>query len=345
MLIVDEWLRDMPQQFLGKLKIEALVMAFARQLQELSLVFDDMDSKLDLDTAVGQNLDYVGTIIPLTRKEAGELAEIGSIGPVLPDERYRQFLRYMALKNTSECTYYDIMYSIELLWDTKNIRYVEDPSRPATILIDLQRWDIDTAGEPTEGKSLAIRPAGVQLIYTVGYGAVIDESGLEKLWFPKLNIHAHIPFWRCRLFDGTATLNGSEYMNAQSVYNLKFGLQYGAWPIVNPDDVVDLIDVAVHSRIPGEEKLYANKIGIHTGIDFWQSRYLDGSALLDGSLCLGFARQNLPAAVTIKGCVSKIAEDISGGTVIYERNKAFFDGSGILDGSRTLNSIYREEDI
>ena len=70
MQILNEWMKDIPQQFLGKHNIEVLIKAFARQLQEVQQIFDDMKTKLDLDTATGQNLDYVGTIIPLSRKEA-----------------------------------------------------------------------------------------------------------------------------------------------------------------------------------------------------------------------------------------------------------------------------------
>ena len=121
MLIIDEWMRDMPQQFLGKKNIEVLVAAFSRQLQEIRQVFDDMNTKVDLDTAVGQNLDYVGTIIPLSRKEAGELAGINDTDPVISDERYRQFLRYKLLVNTNECTYYDLMEGLALLWDVSPI--------------------------------------------------------------------------------------------------------------------------------------------------------------------------------------------------------------------------------
>ena len=57
MQIVDSWFDDIPQQFLGKKNIEVLIRIFARQLQELQQVFDDLDTKLDLDAATGQNLD------------------------------------------------------------------------------------------------------------------------------------------------------------------------------------------------------------------------------------------------------------------------------------------------
>ena len=68
MKIVDNWLNDLPQQFLEKKNIEALIRAFSKQLQELQQVFDDLENLTDLDTATGQNLDMVGTIIPLRKK-------------------------------------------------------------------------------------------------------------------------------------------------------------------------------------------------------------------------------------------------------------------------------------
>lgn len=162
MLIIDEWMRDMPQQFLGKKNIEVLVAAFSRQLQEIRQVFDDMNTKVDLDTAVGQNLDYVGTIIPLSRKEAGELAGINDTDPVISDERYRQFLRYKLLVNTNECTYYDLMEGLALLWDVSPIYYIEDPAFPATIILTMPF--LKPGGEVvTLGEVPMVKPAGVRI--------------------------------------------------------------------------------------------------------------------------------------------------------------------------------------
>ncbi len=162
MLIVDEWFKDIPQQFLGKKNIEVLIKAFARQLQELQQVFDDMNTKLDLDVATGQNLDYVGTIIPLSRKEAGELAGIDVVDPVISDDRYRQFLRYKNLVNTNECTYYDLMDGLSLLWDVSPIYYIEDPALPATIILTMPF--LKPGGEVvTLGEVPMVKPAGVRI--------------------------------------------------------------------------------------------------------------------------------------------------------------------------------------
>lgn len=162
MQIADTWLRDMPQQFHGRHNIEVLVNAFARQMQELQQVFDDMNTKLELDVAIGQNLDYVGTIIPLSRKEAGELAGINVTDPVISDERYRQFLRYKNLVNTNECTYYDLMDGLSLLWDVSPIYYIEDPAMPATIILTMPF--LKPGGTVvTLGEVPMVKPAGVRI--------------------------------------------------------------------------------------------------------------------------------------------------------------------------------------
>ena len=194
MQIVDSWFDDIPQQFLGKKNIEVLIRIFARQLQELQQVFDDLDTKLDLDAATGQNLDYVGTIIPLSRKEAGELVNKRFQEPVISDYRYRQYLKYKMLQNTSECTYYDIMKAIEILWDVDKAYYYERADRPATIFIGLPAVGVDE-DDQAKGKPSIMKPAGVGLFYTAQYSMAVDESSLEMVTFVCLDMHVFLYFF------------------------------------------------------------------------------------------------------------------------------------------------------
>lgn len=160
--VFDEWLNDIPGQFHEKKNIEILIKAFSRQLQEAQKMFADLYEKTDLDVATGQNLDYVGTIIPLTRKEAGELAGIGVTDPVISDERYRQFLRYKNLVNTNECTYYDLMDGLALLWNVSPIYYIEDPDLPATIILTMPF--LEPGGEAVPlGEVPVVKPSGVRI--------------------------------------------------------------------------------------------------------------------------------------------------------------------------------------
>lgn len=173
MQIAESWLRDMPQQFLGKARIEALIEAFSKQMQELDAVFRDLETLTDLDTAAGQNLDYVGTIIPLSRKEAGLLAGMNVEDPVISDERYRQFLRYKLLLNTNDCTYYDLMDGLALLWDVSPIYYIEDPDMPATIILTMPF--LKPGGEVVRvGEVPMVKPAGVRIEFEYQIKVVVE---------------------------------------------------------------------------------------------------------------------------------------------------------------------------
>lgn len=192
MQIIDKWFKDIPQQFLGKHNIEVLIKAFSKQLQELEQVFYDINTKLDLDVAIGKNLDNLSSILSLSRKDAHIILREAK-DTVITDDVYRNVLRYKALKNSSECTYYDIMKSLELLWRTDNITYKEKKEHPATIYIDMHNVDINSM-DPTFGKVLAIKPAGVAIIYEIGYFFSVDISLLERIALSHMSIRTFAKF-------------------------------------------------------------------------------------------------------------------------------------------------------
>jgi len=208
--IIDAWFRDIPQQFLEKHNISVLICAFSKQLQEIGQVFEELNIKTDLNYAIGQNLDYVGTIIPLTRKEAGELAKIGISEPVISDERYRQILKYQLLRNTSDCTYYDIMSGLEYLYNFK-FYYREDLRYPATIIlnmpIELDKPDL------VFYRGLCIKPSGVKIIGEKKFLAVFlmpiryeNEITFICGFYPRYNIPV-------LFLDGEVSLDGSYLLN------------------------------------------------------------------------------------------------------------------------------------
>lgn len=241
MRITDIWLRDLPQQFQGKKRIEILISAFAKQLEELSVVFRQLDLETDLERAVGANLDMAGSILSLSRKDANAII-CKSRDYMMTDEVYRKALKYKALINSCDCTYYDIMESISLLWDTSSISYAEPPDRPATVLLNLPTVGFDSV-DPSIGKILTIKPAGVSLFYTVGYLEKVYYMLFEKVSLPLMTIRAETTWpesaqmknvrvsysagqpdekisamliskrniW---YFDGKEFLDGSRYLNA-----------------------------------------------------------------------------------------------------------------------------------
>ncbi len=239
MQIADIWLRDMPQQFQCKRNIEVLIKAFSKQMQELDKVFRDLNAITDIDTAVGQNLDYVGTIVALSRKEAGELVETNDGEPVISDERYRQLLKYKVLKNTNNGTYYDIINSLCLLWDTDSpIFYTERKNRPAMIFIGIPKMSIDEK-DPRLLRGLRIKSAGVGLIYVLQYAVQIFEN--EQVILRKIKFKIGIPFWGAVLFNGAVCFDGTVLMNAKRRYGLGIELKIHAGIDMSPQETVEAV--------------------------------------------------------------------------------------------------------
>lgn len=173
MAILDEWIEDLPQQFQNKENIETLIWAFSRQIEELLDVFRQLDTQTDLESAVGTNLDMVGDIVTLTRKEAGILAGIDVEDPVISDERYRQFLKYQMLVNTNECTYHDLMDGLALLWDVSPIYYKEDPALPAVIILTMPF--LTPGGKVvTLGEVPMVKPAGVRIEFQYYIKVIVE---------------------------------------------------------------------------------------------------------------------------------------------------------------------------
>lgn len=134
-------LGEFPQQFQDRPVIAALVRAFARQLDELYQVFDDLMRMRSVDTAQGAQLDGAGDIVVLSRSDAMRLIKGAITYDIIDDEHYRHYIRYKILKNTSTCTYYDIIAAIQMLWGAEDIEYYENPMEPATMTITFPEPD------------------------------------------------------------------------------------------------------------------------------------------------------------------------------------------------------------
>lgn len=318
MQTLDAWLRDMPQQFQSKKNIEILVNAFAKQMDEVIQVLDDINSKTDLDVANGVNLDRVGDILCLTRKDATEIVrEAEAVS--LPDALYRQVLRYQKLKTSSECTYEDIMGAISLLWGTDKIEYKEDPERPATVLLELPEVSLDVT-DPAAGRILSIKSAGVAVYYVVGYHDSVDFQVLEKVFFSKMEITSEFQFWRVLYFDGTWQLDGKYKLNGVTI-PLGFGISYGAYKAqINEEIAVENMAIVITEQMT--EKVDAPILMLVT------SEKIDE-----------FIRESMGMKIyVLNGDKEKIDAE-----VILKKNLWYLDGSNMLDGSKQLNASITKE--
>ena len=168
---------DLVEQFRGKPNIEALVEVIGIELQQVADFYEQLRTERDLDHAVGKQLDGVGDIVVMTRKEAGELAGDPIPFDVIDDDTYRQYLIYKILKNTCDCTYPDIIKAFKMFWDYP-LYYTEDPEQPATMIFDTGELPGDVDTTPLF-KTPLIRAAGVTLKLYARTSVEMDTAWLR----------------------------------------------------------------------------------------------------------------------------------------------------------------------
>lgn len=318
MQTAKNWFNDLPQQFHDKHNIEVLITAFSRQLDELLQVFDDLDRKTDIDTAVRTNLDGVGNILCMSRKDATEIVR-EAMTYEMSDDLYRQVLRYQKMKQTCECTYEDIMGAISLLWDTNNIKYTEDPERPATVLLELPDTSVESM-DPATGRILSIKSAGVAVYYTVNYLVQVCFNALEKVTFPNLTLKYEFPFWKILYLDGTWLLDGEYKLTG---FTVPMDVEIGIGGIsAQIEETVDFPKMTVRTTENIDETIKSP------------------SMRLLASLKMG-EEMNVKAEVS---CIIPAGdeEEISG-EVILAKNLWYLNGDYLLDGSKLLNASLKKE--
>lgn len=130
-------IKDFPWQFRGKPKIEALCQCWDRQFEQIFSCLEQMKLILDVDRAQGAQLDRIGDIVVLSRADAGLLAaQAGNLDfDVIDDVRYRKYLKYKILENTSNATYKDIISAVKTIWDVDKVSYNENTDGPASLTV------------------------------------------------------------------------------------------------------------------------------------------------------------------------------------------------------------------
>lgn len=169
--------QDLVEQFRGKANIEALMEVVGIELQEVFDFYEQLRTQRSVDTAVGKQLDGVGDIAVMTRKEAGQLAGNPIPFEVIDDDTYRQYLIYKILKNTCDCTYPDIIKAFRMFWD-RPLYYTEDPEQPATMIFDTGELPGDVDTTPLF-KTPLIRAAGVTLKLHARTSVEMDTAWLR----------------------------------------------------------------------------------------------------------------------------------------------------------------------
>ncbi len=152
---------DLVEQFKEQPAIDALAEAIGEQLDALCKFYEDLKERRGVQTAVGKQLDGVGDIVVLSRKEAAEMACFREPVYAIADDLYREYLIYKIWKNTNNCTYHDIIKAFRMFWD-KPLYYSERIDEPATMTLETG----DLAPEDHAEKLLEapfVKAAGVRI--------------------------------------------------------------------------------------------------------------------------------------------------------------------------------------
>lgn len=173
-MAVRKIISDLLEQFKNGATTNAVCDAIDKQLEELEAVFNGILTLTNIDVAEGKQLDAIGDILCLTRAEAALLCGGTIYFKVLDDEPYRKYLKYRAISNAGDGTYYTLISSLkQIIGEDTDIVYSEDEDYPATILLDVAASDdnkIYLDAIPP------IKSAGVQVRYLTSISATIEIS-------------------------------------------------------------------------------------------------------------------------------------------------------------------------
>lgn len=145
------------------------------------------------------------------------------------------------------------------------------------------------------------------------------SRGMEQIALGNVRARAAILFWESRCMEG-----------GTGEYALCLGIDCsGAF---SAEEDIGMAAEVFMGGVPVPERAAAVGQGIRAGIEFWGSMHSDSS-------------RGIRTAVRIKAEAPHIPEGFGNATAVSRRNVAYFDGSLPMDGTRLMNSVYREEDI
>lgn len=160
---------DMPAQFKDRKNIGVMLGALGKQLDDLREFFESLLIRFDLNALSGNQLDLIGDIVVLSRKEAGLLMGDISGVDILSDEEYRIMLMYKMLLNTSTCTYQDLINGIQYFLDPGEISeivFIERADDPAKFILQCDYKAVEKLSK-------------LQYIHAGGVGVVLEAVGRD----------------------------------------------------------------------------------------------------------------------------------------------------------------------
>ena len=148
-----------PVDTIYKTNIRRFIEAFGKQMEDLHAAIDSLFITRQIDNCTGQQLDQIGTIVNLSRHEAGVM--ISDVKLAEDDDVYRMLLKYKAMLNTSACSVEDVITACKLVFNAVSVVYSEIPTIPATFYVTITASFSDAVLSLLQSHSIVIRPSGV----------------------------------------------------------------------------------------------------------------------------------------------------------------------------------------
>lgn len=254
-MILERWMEDVPAQFRNKKNIKILMSAFADELEEVYKMQQQLKQLTDIEKCEGKNLDTIGVITSMARKDAYVLLEKDK-DAIVTDENYRNVLRYKILQNTSDGTYKDIVQGIRLLWGDYQVHYREDDRTPATYYLDLGTYPIDDTSALLK-RTLTIRASGVRVIFELTWQTDNKWKSDMRTYVSKANFHLRIKHFRdVRTWDGSWKIDGTYKLDAAQQKEAHVG-----YYMKIPWEKADFSLPHIYD-IPGRLKVVSNEIRV-----------------------------------------------------------------------------------
>ena len=139
--------------------ISVIIEAYSRQIESLNNAISTLYDARNIDACSGVMLDQIGTIVGLTRHEAGLL--ITNVLLAEDDDIYRLLLKYKAMMNSTLCTPEDIISACKSLFNAASVTYHEDPAIPATFYVTVIARFSETVLSLLSSHAIIVRASGV----------------------------------------------------------------------------------------------------------------------------------------------------------------------------------------
>lgn len=169
----------------------------------------------------------------------------------------------------------------------------------------------------------------------------INISGLELVNLPRIYMRTAIPFWSCRLWDGTWLLDGSYFLDSQ----------YQPFPAglivkgihAKVQEYIESAPTSFRTEIASKIEADLPRVKLQSEVSFWGHRFFDGTWYFDGSILLDSAYPPYPAGLIVGNVQAKHTEQFNNIEVEMRHNLWYWDGEYALDGSMVMDAdIWKE---